>query len=513
MAEPGDWVDADDDWEDVPDGAEGEPGQPGHDPYKAGATAHQPTEPLMYPGTFKDAAKTWANTAALGAGPQISGVMGAIANAATDPMQIRGKDIDAYRDVRDDTARDLASSENTSAGQMAKPLGVVSTPIPVKALPYGASGGAKIWQGAKIGGGAGFVHGAATSKGDILKGEWEQIIRDALMQGVPGAAGGAVAGPLFGVTEKPLRSVAETQALRAAGLRGGIKNSIRKDLGVPNMTEARKLGRQFLDEDLIPPVGSAEAVAKRAEALQGESGNVIGSTMTRADLSGAKANEAAVAQAVRKVLAGETRVAQGAGAKTRKLARQFEDQALDTPGSFTSINKAKSDAWKSANFTADPDMSALLYRKGVGSARDEIEKQIGQALGPDDAAALRSANERYGVGADALKLAENAATRDAAKKGFGMPEILAMTTGAGAAGGSAMGHGAEGALGGLGLALGAKGFDKYGHSTAARLSDYAAKRAAPTGALVGSAGAGALTPKAIDALAPYLELLKGDADE
>jgi hypothetical protein len=100
-------------------------------------------------------------------------------------------------------------------------------------------------------------------------------------------------------------------------------------------------------------------------------------------------------------------------------------------------------------------------------------------------------------------LAENESTRRAARKGVTMGDVLALTTG-GAAGGFS-GHPGLGVGGGLALALGAKGYDKYGHSSTARFADWLAKRAGKnTGGVVG----GEVATTAADALAPYLDVLK-----
>ena len=73
-------------------------------------------------GTPFDAAATWANTAALGAGPVIAGGIGALANAATAGLQDKPtSDLDAYEAVRNDTAKQLESSANTTMATPAMP--------------------------------------------------------------------------------------------------------------------------------------------------------------------------------------------------------------------------------------------------------------------------------------------------------------------------------------------------------------------------------------------------------
>jgi hypothetical protein len=513
-------ADPNDGWQDVPEEewveaheATGEPGQPGHDPYAGGPNARVDNSPTRLRGTPLDAVKTFANKAALSAGPQIAGAMGAVMHSATNPMQRGTSDLDAYRSVRDDTARELQDSENTQWGEAVAPLGVIATPVPVKALPMGATGGARAAQGAKVGGGAGFIHGAATSSGDLTKmdgANWGQVLKDALVSGGAGAGGGAIAGPMLGGAERGLRSTAETQALRAAGMRGGISNQVQKQLGLSNMTEARQLGRQFLDEGLIPLAGSSERVGKNAEKLMGVAGNAKGSTLAQAQASGKPFDYAAMAKAVKDPIADPlvtTALERNrAGSKAASYADDIAEQGLATPGNWKMADQTKSKAWQTANFEADPKLAPKMYRQAVGRSAGDIERQIGDALGPQAQKTFSEANRRYGVGADALKLADNASTRDAQKKAFGMPEILAMTTGAGAAGGHAMGHGVEGALGGLAIALGAKGFDKYGHSSAARFSDFLAKRAANnSGGVVGGRAGEAVKDFG---LKKYMELLE-----
>lgn len=504
--------------------AAGEPGHAGVDLYAKGPHALQPTKPPKRMGDLTDAAKSWANKAALGGGPQIAGAMGALAELATKPNP--GDDphpLDAYRDVRDATAKDLESSENTALGETGGLIGMMSTPGLPKPLAAGTLP-QKVRQAANVGGGIGLANAAFTSPVDLTRPTGEGLNRFARDVGVGGAGGyvgGGAMGPLLAAGESPARALAEQQALRAAGLRGGIKNSLRKDLGVSNMEEARQLGRQFLDEGLIPPVGGAESVARRAESLQGQSGNVVGSHLTEADVAARGMPDFPVngfsfsegAEATRAPLLDPNRtsaVERAAGGKAFDLADQVQQQGAITPGSFVGANKVKSDAWRGANFSADPDLSATAYRKGVSGLRQNIEDQVSRVLGPEKAASLKEANRRYGVGADALKLAENASTRDAAKKGFGWPEILAALGGGEMAAQS--GHGAGGGLaGGLAAVLGAKAFDKWGHSTAAHAADLAGDVAASgAGAGLGGQVGSSL---ARSERAPWSSFLKTDEEQ
>lgn len=482
----------------------GEAGVPGHDQYAAGPHANQRPrgEPSLPLGGLADAAISWADTAALGGGAQIAGAMGAVAHSITDPFGLHGSDDDAYEFVRDQAKARIDKAADTGLGIIAKPLGMISTPG-IPGAVKGASLPARGLQAAKVGGAVGGLQAAFSSKGDLTKADYDNI-KKFLLDTAVGIGSGAVVGGATGLgvaaAQKPLQSMAEGQALRAAGLRAGIKNSVQNDLGLKDMDDARELGRKFLNEKLIPLIGSSEAVARRAEALQGRASAAKNAVLNDAEASGTKMDFTEFADAARRKLDGATATAdEMAGAKARKMADTLEHQGERTPGSFIGADKTKSDAWASADFRADPPVSARLYRQSVGAARDNLEDQVSRALGPDSAAALRSANGRYGVAADALKLARNNSTRESAKSGIGpMKEALALLGGSVA--GGAAGHPAAGAGLGLASALGLKAYDSFGHSSAARFADFLSKRAANnTGGAVGG--------RIGDALARYLELL------
>lgn len=488
----------------------GEPGSPGHDLYADGPNAHVDTSPTTPKGEPLDAVKSFADNAALGAGPQIAGVIGAIANSATQGFSDRPtSDLDAYRAVRDDTEKDLAAAERTTYGQAVAPIAALATPIPVKGLGRGASVLDKAKQGLKVGGAVGALGALANAPEDFTKadaGDWGHIIARALAHGGVGALGGGMSGGLLGKTEPKLSATAENQALKAAGLRGGITNQVQRKLGLSTEEEARALGRQFLDEDLIPFGGSKEQVAKRAEALQGQAGNAVGSVLDRAEMSGSKFDYDALAGAARKPIDTASSVASDlSGQKAYSLADALEAQGAKTPGSFKGANAAKSDAWKSARFDDEAPMAAQLYRKAVGAARDDIQRQVGDAIGPEAAADLANANQKYGVAADALKLARNAGTRDQANSTLGLREQLMLAAGLGGGAGASLGHGLEGLALGAGGALLSNIGRKRGNAAAARFADFLAERAAQnSGGVVGAAGA--------EKLAEYLGLLPAPAE-
>lgn len=210
----------------------GEAGAPAPDIYALGPNALQPTGDVELPGTMRDAAISWADTAGLGAGPQISGAIGALANSATQVFRDKpGGDLEAYREVRDESGRRIEQAEKTGAGQAIKPLAMISTPIPVKSLGPGASVEARATQGAKVGFGVGALHGGVNSKGDLTKldtASLKRVLLDSLFEAVPGAAGGAMVGGAMGVAEPVARGVARKLPMDMLGVSEPARRSMQR---------------------------------------------------------------------------------------------------------------------------------------------------------------------------------------------------------------------------------------------------------------------------------------------
>lgn len=308
---------------------------------------------------------------------------------------------------------------------------------------------------------------------------------------------------------------AENQALKGAGLHGGIGSQQAK-MGLDD-AEARALGRKFLEEDLIPFGGSKAAVKERAQSMLDRANNSIGAELTNAEVSGRPFNFAEMAAEASKPIDRASKVAQMSDSKARALIQALKEQGTATPGSWQAANRAKSDAWLSARFDEDAPMAAKLYRQAVGGARDSIENQLAREVGPQAADALRRANEKYGVAADALKLAKDAARREQANNTLGLTELL---TGVGGATlGGASGHPVSGALGGLATALGANLLRKRGNSTAAVLLNELSGPVGGTAKVLGTGGR-FLEPLVVEEsnrkgglLQPYLELLKRENED
>lgn len=443
-------------------------------------------------------------------------LIGSLLDEATGAVKSRAVSGPKYEAERNKAKAVIdAAQSHSPAGPV---IGSFALPLPKTPVGRIAFGGA---QGALQG--AGDAESLPAVPGAMLREGLKGATSNALSEGI--AKGGAG-------LEQTMRSGAEGQALKAAGLRGGITNQVQKKLGLPDEEAARALGRDFLDEDLIPFAGTKADVAKRAEKLEGMAGQTIGGVLNEADVatmrtpggaSGATVNLRGAPQpgfdykafgdAARQTIDDASAVADDmSGQKARQLSDALAAQGKRTPGSFVGANKAKSDAWKSARFDDDAPMSAQLYRNAVGAARDNLEQQVARALGPEKANALNNANRKYGVAADALKLANNAGTRDMSNRAMGLGLDTMMTSGGAALGQQLLGPIGAVPGGAAGLAL-SKTLGARGNAAAARTLD---ALSAPVGKTANALGRGvralepatASTVTSDDPLAPYLDLLE-----
>lgn len=378
------------------------------------------------------------------------------------------------------------------------------------AVPLGGAAKAKTaWEAAKMGAkiGAPLALLSAVGGDEGKPGEFSlpSPATAALSTGLGGVFGGAGAagGHKLGGW---LARKAEEAAVKAAGARGGIDNQLRK-MGVQDADDVQQLGRDFLDEGLIPWSGNKSETFKRAVDLDQHMGKVIGDTTEAADKAsnlgfdydrlGWKAAEPVInANAVEDLAAD----------KATKLAEALAKQGEKTPGSFTGAWQAKSSAQRAANFKDDAPTAAILHRKVGQAARDDIADQIQSTLGNKALGQFNKATKRYGTARKAEELASEGVTRDAANAGLGMTELL--LGGAGLSGGLAHGGGVEGALTGAAMALASKAAKRRGWGPVARGSD-ALSELAPNLSKVGPVVAG----QHADPLAKYLGLLDEDEGE
>lgn len=497
--------------------AAGEPGHAGVDQYdpktKPMTAGGANLPPARMPGTPLDAARTWANRAAVGAGPQIAGAMGALANSATQGFQDKPtSDLDAYRSVRDDTAKDLANAEDTSMGQAAELPGMMMTPLPIKALPKGATLGMRAERGAQIGGGLGGLHGAATSKGDLTRMDsegWRKVISDALS----GAAGGAAGGAVFGAASRVPAKVGENSSQTAKSLalgHLGLTPKQRGDFAASGQTQ--KIADALLGDglDAIPVMGwSKGGTAERTAKRLGDIGSELGGIKSGIDkASGGTTVQPSVladdlAEAARKHGGGVATPAEAgtpeAEAVMRDLLARAERARSFKGGKAMPLSDAEAifktplnDAARKAKLaTMEPPAAAtarMLARDTAAASNERAAEATANALAPELASKYGPAKQKYSTIKELARALQQSEPEAFAKSGLEPAELPNVEFSGGG--------GSEGLSGGF-RALGGKALKSVAAPAAARGLHWSGKQlqSTPTGG--GAAGG----------LAPYLEML------
>lgn len=251
--------------------------------------------------------------------------------------------------------------------------------------------------------------------------------------GFAGGAGTAAASPV-------LAHVAEKMAAKGLGVRAGISNALRK-MGITSEEQVREMGRQALDEKLLPFPFTKGAVAEAAEGLGERAGQEIGGHIDAAEKSGMQADYAKLHQAAQD---GAASVGQSAYSKSTQFepAQQFIDsipeQANLTPGSFKGARVLKSEAQAGVNWADKSTQQKQIQKEAVRGYTREFLDQVGQAIGPERLAQLKDANRRFGLAENVYELATEASTREAAHRVFGLTGLIL--------GGSAAASGAPGVV-------------------------------------------------------------------
>lgn len=347
----------------------------------------------------------------------------------------------------------------------------------------GLKGLARVGEGALTGAKMGAAYGFGKSEGEGAG----DVALDTAIGGGVGAGTGAVIGGVSALAQPMLKKLAERQAMKAAGVRGGIKN-VPQSVGIENQHEFDAMGREILDHDLIPVFGSKAGVADRAESLRQQAGNSIGAELQKAQLSGVPAQFDEAAWAASEPYFNSTALAQAkSGRPVRDLVKALYEQAERTPGDWERLNTTKSDLGKNINWNAVPKGTGALVNKTYGALNENIAGQLERAVGQESADALRAANADYGLASKVGKLAKDTGLRESANSTMGLREMLATITGGGL--GAALGGPGGAMIGAPALATVANLSRKYGPAGGATLADALQKGGTanlPIGGLTGA---------------------------
>lgn len=395
---------------------------------------------VQRPGA-RAAAESALDTVAFGATPVLYGVGGALeevgkrlGGSSPRPM------VEAYLRAKNQRKAELEKARKdfpaeTTAGSLA---GYVTQ----GAMLPAATATTLVGRAAQLGGmNAGLATAEATGK--AVSDDRAPTVGDIALPaalGFAGGAGTAVASPV-------LAHVAEKWAAKGAGMRAGITNALRKKMGITSEEEVRQLGRQVLDEKLLPFPFTKGAVAEAAEALGERSGQEIGAVVDKAESSGRALDYGKLEQAARQ---GADSAGQSAYAKSTQYgpAQAFIDaipeQGTLTPGSFKGGRVLKSEAQAGVNWADKTTLEKQIQKEAVRGYTREFLDQVGQAVGPQELARLKDANRRFGLAENVYELSTEAGTREAAHRVFGLTGLIL--------GGSAVAAGSPATGAALGMA-------------------------------------------------------------
>lgn len=316
----------------------------------------------------------------------------------------------------------------------------------------------------------GVQSGAGASRSESAGG----VLEDALAMGALGGVANPVMGGLVRGAGAALEKTGVSQALKALGARAGIGDSLSR-AGIETAEEGQALAKRALDEGLIRPGRTAEDVAKQAlEKQQFGANPVIEDVMTRANQGTPFDFDEAGWAAADRLMSRKRSVPgplnpqeQKTGAEAMRMVKRVsETQPAEGAGSFSEANRLKQDMYDAINWKSDAPLSTDMQRMAASGLRQSIEDQASRSLGPEDAAALKAANERWGFSQTVKEIATDQAKRQSQQR-FPWLKSLGGAVAVGGAGATqspalALGGAALGALAGSPRATSAAAVGAYG---------------------------------------------------
>lgn len=192
---------------------------------------------------------------------------------------------DIYRRLRDESREKdrLAREANPKTFMGSQVAGAI---LPAAAATIGTKGAALPAVAGRLGA-MGVAEGLGHSEADLTKGEIGQGAQDAALGGLVGLAtpvvakgAGTVAKNLFKKGADAAGSVADVQASKALGLTGAQRGKVGE-------ATARRIGREALDDDIVRPFASDEAMLTQLQRTRGDAGRTIGRVESMIDEAGA----------------------------------------------------------------------------------------------------------------------------------------------------------------------------------------------------------------------------------
>ncbi len=223
----------------------------------------------------------------------------------------------------------------------------------------------------------GTVSGVGASESEDLKHMLGEGVATAAAGEALAPAGKLVGRGIVGAARKvspDWTRIAEESAVKAAG---GIMHHMK----ALKTAATRKLGREMLDDKLIPFGGSKTAILERAQDARAKAGGEMGDTLGFVDSIVPEGFD--WPRARMKLLAKAERLNPVQEDLVRTAITRMDDQfgrAHERGLGFKTANEMKSDIGDTLNWVTDPKVKMKLQRQLYGLFNEEIEEQLGEAF-------------------------------------------------------------------------------------------------------------------------------------
>lgn len=225
------------------------------------------------------------------------------------------------------------------------------------------------------------LQGVASGMGASERTDAEDVFGEGLLTAAAGEALGP-AGKLLGrgvvgaarKVSPDWTRIAEESAVKAAG---GIMHHMK----ALKTAATRKLGREMLDDKLIPFGGSKTAILERAQDARAKAGGEMGETLSFVDSIVPEGFD--WPRARMKLLERAEQLNPVQEDLVRTAITRMDDQfgrAHERGLGFKTANEMKSDLGDTLNWVTDPKVKMKLQRQLYGLFNEEIEEQLGEAF-------------------------------------------------------------------------------------------------------------------------------------
>lgn len=315
---------------------------------------------------------------------------------------------------------------------------------------------ARASQLARVGlqGGIGAAQAAGSGRSSLLEGDVAGTLKDVGIGLGAGLAGGALGegvgsalGTLAARAAPAAERLANTAAVKALLGGGTMVNRLKNQLGVGSEAELQALGREVRGLGVLG--GGPGGLFPRS--VQGVSGGIQGRlagegaeigrirdladslvTSGKADPADAQKIAEAYVQGVKGAvsIADESAVAKDVLGRAQRIVEQASPSPGEIPttqgGTFRGLWDQTSSMQRGAFSPLEPAVSQAakktLERAGVQSARGELGRQMGEVIGPDEAAILRDSMRRFSTAKRVSDVAEDSAARATARNAIGLTD-------------------------------------------------------------------------------------------